>query len=66
MGSKWVVAREKEAKNLGRKGESKTLLQSYGDTSTSWKDLYKGNLKGRENTPSWRGSITSNRKEKRL
>ena len=27
MGSKWVVAREKEAKNLGGKGESKTLLQ---------------------------------------
>ena len=27
---------------------------------------YKGNLKGRENTPSWRGSITSNRKDKWL
>ena len=27
MGSKWVVAREKEAKNLGGKGESKTIAE---------------------------------------
>ena len=46
--------------------ENQRLLQSYGGTSTSWKDLNKGNLKGRKSTPSWRGSITSNRKEKRL
>ena len=49
-----MVTREKEAKNLGGKGESKTLLRSYGGTSTFWKDLSKGNLKGRKNTPSWR------------
>ena len=61
-----MVAREKEAKNLVGKGESKTLLRSYGGTSTSRKDLNKGNLKGRKNTPSWRGSVTPNRKEKKL
>ena len=38
----------KEAKNLGGKGESRTLLQIYGGMLTSWKDLNKGNLKGRE------------------
>ena len=43
-----MVAREKEAKDLGGKGESKTLLQSYGGTSTSWKDLNKGNFKRKE------------------
>ena len=43
IGLKVGVAREKEPKNLGGKGESKTLLQSYGGTSTSSKDLNKGN-----------------------
>ena len=61
-----VVASEKETKNLDGKGESKTQLQSYGSTSTSWKDLNKGSLKGRKNTPSWKGSIISNRREKKL
>ena len=42
-----MVSREKEAKKLGGKGESKTLLQSCGGTSTSRKDLNKGNLKGK-------------------
>ena len=49
-----------------RRIKDSDLLQSYGGTSTSWKDLNKANLKGRKNTPSWRGSITSNRKVKRL
>ena len=31
LGSKWMAAREKVAKNHGGKGESKTLLQSYGE-----------------------------------
>lgn len=64
LGSKSVVAREKEAKDLSGKGESTTLLQSYGGMLTSWKVLIKGNLKGRKNTASWKGSITSNRKER--
>ena len=66
LGSKLVAAREKEAKNLDGKREARTLLKSYGATFTSWKDINKGSLKGRKNTQSWRGSTTSDRKEKRL
>ena len=48
FGLKIGVASKKEANNLRGKGESRTLLQSYGGMLTSWKDLNKGNLKGRE------------------
>ena len=47
-----MAGKEEEAENLGGKGESNTPSQSYGGTSTSWKDLNKENFKGRKNAPS--------------
>ena len=35
---------ETEAKNLGGKGEARTLLKSYRGMLISWKDINKGNL----------------------
>ena len=48
------------------KGQSRILLKSYGGMLTSWRDLNEGNLDGRKNMQSWRGSKASDRKEKGL